>query len=257
MSVDKDNWEINNLTLLKMKLTKTLSCIATLLLAGSALHAGPITITQSDTHNATFSGIDFAFSKFDSSLGTLTGVSMTIYSIQNAGNFTVQATTGVGATVNSWGNLLSFTDLNGGSGLDGYNSALVAVGVSVAGTGLPYPVPARTTKTFTINSNPPVLVNNDIVPITGDYTGYQSSDGSGNAIFTVNMFPNLGKTGGNILENYTNTTANTTLTIAYTYTSNPGPVSVPEPSTVIVQMLIVAVGIWMFVRRRRAAAAQA
>ncbi len=230
-----------------MKLAKTLAGIAAILLAGSALNAA--TITQNSTQNATFAGIDFAFNKFDTGLGTLTGVSMTIYSVQNAGTFTVQATTGVAAIVNSWGNLLSFTDLNGGSGLDEYNTSLVPVVVSAAGVGLPVSVPAHATKTFTIGSLP-VLANNDIVPITGDLSGYQ---GSGNATFTVNMYPNLGKTGGNILENYTNTTANTTLTLTYTYTAGPGPVPVPEASTVIVQLLIVAGGGWMFFRRRAAA----
>ncbi|MEI6492374.1 MAG: choice-of-anchor E domain-containing protein [Verrucomicrobiota bacterium] len=238
-----------------MKLKNTLSCIATLLLAGSALHAGPITITQSDTHNATFSGIDFAFSKFDSSLGTLTGVSLTIYSVQNPGNFTITSDKTGAVLVTGWADRISVNDTNGGTGADPYTSNFVSLNITPS----PFPITVanKGSQIFTI-STAQNLVNNDFVPITGDFSGYQSIGGSGNATFTTSIKPAASTgLGGGYNPSYTNLTANTTLTIAYTYTSNPGPVSVPEPSTVIVQMLIVAVGIWMFVRRRRAAAAQA
>jgi len=228
-----------------MKLTKILVGIAAILLAGSALNAS--TVSYSTTHNATTTGIDFRLNKFDTNLGTLTGVSVTIYSIQNSGDFTLTSNDLRGFTINSWKDALYVSDSNGGTGFP-YDPGSIAVkGVSP----MPKTVAAFGSQVFTITSTP-YYANNVIVNITGDYTGYESVGGGGNATFIATLLPDVASTGGGFNTNYTNMTANTTLTITYTYTD--GPVPVPEASTVIVQLLIVAGGVWMFVRRRRAAA---
>jgi hypothetical protein len=230
-----------------MKLLKILAGIAAILLVGSALNAE--TVSYNATHNATTGGVDFYLNKFNTTLGTLTGVNVTIYSIQNSGNFTLTSNDPTGVNISAWSDSLYVTDSNGGTGLP-YFSGTVAVGVSP----MPQSIPGFGLQLFTITSTP-YYANNVSVNITGNYTGYESVGGVGNATFNAKLFPSVSSTGGGLNTNYTNMTANSTLTITYTYST--GPVPVPEASTVIVQLLIVAGGDWMFVRGRRAAAVRA
>lgn len=236
-----------------MKLTKILSGIAAILLVGNSLNAASVSYNATKTVDSI--GINFALGKFDTGLGTLTGVSLTIYS-EGQGTFQITNTDPTSpARVKNYNNSLFLTANDGG--MADYTSSTLVETTTPSTAGLGNLLAANTSRTYTINSGQ-VLVNNVVLDINSSAWGnYRSAGGSGTVSFDAATSPSITVTGATYAANTNNSTASTTLTLTYTYDAGPGPVPVPEASTVIVQMLIVSGGIWMFIRRRRAAAVRA
>jgi hypothetical protein len=228
-----------------MKLTKTLFCIAALLLASSTLNAD--TVSFNATKSVDSIGINFALGKFDTGLGTLTGLSLTIHSVGEGAFLITNTSLTDPARVKNFSNSLFLTANDGG--MADYTSSTLVETTTPATAGLGNLLPANTSRTYTIDAGQ-VLVNNIVLSINSSAWGnYQSAGGIGTASFDAATSPSITVVGAAYAANTNNATANTELTLAYTYTS--GPVPAPEPSTVVVQLLIAAAGVWFFVRRRR------
>ena len=234
-----------------MKLTKILSGIAAILLVGSALNAA--TVSYNGTQSVNQGGVYFYLNQFNSGLGTLTAVSLTIYSVQNPGSFTIYDKAVIAETT-----IVNFADqiqiVANGGGMSTFSGTKTIVSTDPTTSGNGTIVVPGETKLFTLTSTP-VLADNHLSPISIASGSWLNYTGNSTVRFTAAASPTADISGGSNDQNYANVTANTTLTITYTYSD--GPVPVPEASTVIVQLLIVAGGVWMFVRRRRAAAVRA
>jgi len=232
-----------------MKLAKTLSGIAAILLAGSSVYAA--TSNSTLTKDAT-GGImvNFALGKFDTGLGTLTGVTLTVFCIEQGYSTVSNLSLTTAVKVKSLTDYIEVVS-NQTDATDYVSSSKTFItNPSTAGIN-GNSLPANTTRSYTINATQ-ILVNNETVAITSDYwAAYSSIGGVGTVSFDAVNAPNISVTGAEATLNNNNVTANTTLTLTYTYDVNPGPVPVPEASTVIVQLLIVGAGIGLFVIRRR------
>jgi hypothetical protein len=239
-----------------LKLAKILSGIAAILLVGSSLNAETVTFTQTQTVGLNYA--DFYLGKFNTGLGTLTGVSVNVVYSTLTGSILVTNKIAGNATVSKfWSDVIVRQAGVDGIGTLGYdiNYSPTLRGVATTPSWVTTVIPGNTSQTFTINGGQNVLTNDNVIIAAGYWAAYSSLGGVGNVNFQALNSQTVSTTGGVYEMDSTLAGASTQLQIVYTYDA--GPVPVPEASTVIVQLLIVAGGVWMFVRRRRAAAARA
>jgi hypothetical protein len=229
-----------------MKLTKILSGIAAILLVGSSLNAETSNSTQT---LAVGSSANFTLGKFNTGLGTLTGVELTIYSVEQGYAYVSNTSTTNTATVKNLTDSLYVKSLQ----LDQteYNGLPKYFATTPPTSGAGNSLLPSSSRNYYVSGNQSVA--NETFVISSEY--WSAYSGSGSVFFDANNSASISVSGATFFGDNTNVTANTTLTLKYTYDA--GPVPVPEASTVIVQLLIVAGGVWMFVRRRRAAAVRA
>ena len=202
----------------------------------SAASSHALTVTQTVTLPATGAGTAFTFNQFDSTLGTLTGVSFSIVSSSNTGSFLVTNNAPIsGLNVKDPQDSLIITD-NQASGGD-YNLAL---GTTVPVTSVPdansattggagFTIPAASSQTFTLTGTNDLIVPGSTTSF--DLSGFLAAyTGAGSVTFTAYTGPFVSLTGSNSTFDMTAVINSTALTLVYTYTA-PTPPPPPVPPT--------------------------
>ena len=169
--------------------------------------------------NSTYFNIDL--SKFDTSLGTLTGVTVTINEFSVQGSFTATAVSGSG-DLNFFGttatlrqdpsNTLGFTIRNGTESTDDNIVITPSVGTTLS---------EGQTQTFTITEY--IFLSN--VASSVDSSFWSAYQGSGDILFQLRNSPTATLTAETAQFSNTLATSFADMTVTYTYTP------VPEPST--------------------------
>lgn len=223
-----------------------------LLAAGSWSNAAPIGASISYTNSAsaaTTNGANIALNKFDTTLGTLTDVIVTVNFLSLGGSFSVTSPTATPTSVlaspapggrprlidPSVGGTLGFTNFNA-SGTTIYPVATTP--------SLPpnFAVPGNSTQVFTITSTN--VLANSIQNINSSFwSAYQSVGGVGSVVFQVLQAPRI-VTSGSL--NASAFLATADMTVTYNY--NP---AVPEPGTWAVGALLLGGAVYTFWRRRQ------
>lgn len=236
---------------------KALAAILTLTIAATIAYSAPSNVV-SFTNNAVAAGnntfVNIALNKFDTGLGTLTDVVVTVNFTTIGGNFTVSTpgdsftpadvesaaarVTVRQATTNS----LGFTQLG-----------QTSFGVSTS-PGLTYTVPAPSGSQVFAVSSTNVFVNNSQNISSSFWSAYQSAGGAGSVIFQVRNNPDITVSGGVFNLNALAFTADANMTVTYTY--NPT-TAVPEPGTWAVGALLVGVAAYTLSRRRQSTVVEA
>ena len=235
-----------------MKLAKFLSGIAAVLLVGGTLNAATISYTSTQKAGSTY--VNFYLGKFDTGLGTLTGVTVNVVYSTLAGSILFTNQDATAASIGSFDSTVSvrqaplsnlgYTQVNG-TVYDVVTSPDWNTTVLLG----------HASETFTIGNGQNALTNRASTIDSNYWNAYSSAEGVGTVNFQVKNIQSVTTTGSSYTLDSTNAGANTQLTVTYTYDA--GPVPVPEPSTVIVQILVFSAGVWAFVRHRRQTATTA
>lgn len=228
--------------------------LASLLITGSiAVNAHAATVfadlggnfrtqTQTLTQTVSFLSSSFIFDQYNPSLGTLTGISLSIVESNDLGSFHVIATTNL--RVKNPTDFFTLTDnQNSGGGYTGSSTALLTTPGTA--TTLGHFVAAGTNQTYTLTGKS--LINSTAV--TEDLSGFLATyTGTGSVSFGAKITPQIVVTGGSgtqILDNWSNTTK---IALVYSYTV-PDPVpAVPEASS---SLALLALGVGGLLTRRR------
>jgi hypothetical protein len=232
-----------------MSYTARFHCIASLAAALLIQTAGAQTNTISFTNSTTANGLNsyfnLALGKFNTSLGSLDSVTITVHSAVLGGSFIIGAPNPAldqdyedaagritirQATTNS----LGFTQL----GETSFNVTTTPAPVIT--------VPGGATNTFSVtpliaftNTSP-----NGVQSIPSTFwAAYSDPAGIGDVIFQVKNRPDITISGGDFFLNATDFTAQTTMSVSYTYV-------VPEPSTRAL-LVLSAAGAGLVAARRR------
>lgn len=215
-------------------------------LAASTITASAQQSSVSFTNSATASGLnnyfDIALGKFNTSLGSLDSVTVTVQSAVIGGSFIIGAPNpslaqeyedaAARVTIRqSTINTLGFTQLGETS-------------YSVTTTPAPIvTIPGGTTNSFSVDSL--VAITNIIQSIDSAFwSAYSAPGGSGDVVFQVRNRPDITISGGDFFLNATDFTVQTTMSVTYAYT-------VPEPSTYAL-LALTALGLAGYRWRRRA-----
>jgi len=235
---------------------KTIAALLSLLFTVVASNAAPPSMI-SFTNNAVAAGnntyVNIALNKFDTSLGTLTDVIVTVNFTALGGDFTV-STPGDSFTpadvesaagrVNirqATTNSLGFTQLG-----------ITSFGVATT-PGLTYTVPAPSgSQLFAITSTN-VFVGNSENIASGFWGAYQSAGGVGSVVFQVRNNPDITVSGGVFNLNALAFTADANMTVTYNYTPT---APIPEPGTWAVGALLLGGAAYSVWRRRQSAAVE-
>lgn len=229
----------------KLSALRWIPVIATLC-AALASHAGAETLSY--TNSATAAGnsayANIALNKFNTGLGSLDAVTVTVNFARLGGSFVVYSDTSDAVTVlddpaplgrvtvrQSTNNTLGFTQLG---------ETNVAVTTVPA---VPVEIPGLGTTTFAVTSQ--VVYTNIIQSIDPAFwTAYGSADGSGSVVFQIRNRPDITIEGGAYTLNSMPFTAEGNITVTYSYT-------IPEPSTYALLASGAAVLIAVRASRRR------
>lgn len=221
--------------------------VVSALMASSALAAS---VSYTNTQSFTSLGTALSLSKFDTSLGTLTGVTVTIDFSTPQGSFTVQ---------NNAPNSVSVRNLTDSLYVDGTGFGYSFTGNTKNITANPsvsfppgYSLPESQQQIFSVVSSQTLLDGG--TPVTNSIaSGFWSAyEGAGSFSFTGYSLPSITVVGGAYSADTTLVTANTSMSVTYTYDAGPAPV--PEPSTVMAGGLLVLIGAGTYLRRRRKSA---
>jgi len=223
--------------------------IALTFLAAAALVSASPAATLSYTNDANAATnsvpVNLNLPKFNTGLGTLTGVVVTVNFLSLDGSFTVNAAASpTTATLDFVGAITTLSNAaNNNLGFAMYSNQTIVQ--TTPGTNTTTTGPGTTTYTLTSTN---VLLN-AVQPIASNFWSAYQTNGSGNISFSIIQTPVIDVTGGPGVFGYDSTLfeGNTEMTVSYTYDAS----AVPEPSTVAAGALISVVGIVGLVRRRR------
>jgi|GEM_PF-3222175 len=220
----------------------------------SVASAASVSYTNSQIANSNNTSYALNLNQFNTGLGTLTGVSVTIVFLKDGGSFTVTANAPGTVEIDTTKSLMQLNDPTGLLGFTGYsNSAYVftttpnANGAIVAdpqGVGQ-----LSSPQTFTVATN--TIVNNSNSTITsGFWSAYQ---GAGNVAFALKQNPQISAffTGNGGSFDTTAFLAQAQMSVTYTYDA--APPEVPEPSTVVAGAMLLGLGVAGAIRRRKQA----
>ncbi len=222
--------------------------VVSVLLTSGAL-AAVVSYTNSGTVAGNNSFADLSLNKFDTGLGTLTGITVTVNFTTLDGSFSVTADTATPVDVNAaearvtirqaLTNSLGFTQLGATSFTPIYTPSI------------PLTIPGNSSQTFTLTSTN-VFVNQSQSIATNYWSAYESVGGVGQVTFQFKQNPLIDAGGGTYAVNSLNYTASPNMSVTYTYDAGPSPV--PEPSTVMAGGLLVLIGAGTYLRRKRKSA---
>jgi len=224
--------------------TSLLAGLAAALMATSATAA---TVSFSDTHSIGGSNSDFLLGKFDTGLGTLTGVEIKVDFSTLAGSVTVTSKSSSTVTVTAFDAAFTVSDpsLTNDLGFDATTTRLFSVVTSPAWNGASRTkVSGNSSQVYTIVGGQSYTFSQ--LNISSDFfTAYESVGGVGAVDIQAINVATIGASGGTYEVDPTATVANTKMTVTYTYSA------VPEPGTI--GLLAFAGGVVLVaVRRRRA-----
>jgi hypothetical protein len=236
-----------------MKITASFLPLITALLVSHASAQNTISFTNSSTASGNNSFVDLTLGKFDTGLGTLTDVVVTVNFTSLEGSFTVtsgavnaaqvQAAYGLPTLQQSPTNSLGFTPFT--PSFPGY-----AVGTTPS---LPASVPANSLQVFDIVSTN-VLVNSVQNINSSFWNTYQAAGGVGSVVFQVANAPFVQVFGGGYTLDANAFTATANMTVTYTY--NPS-APIPEPGTWAAGLLLLGGAAYSVWRRRKNSATPA
>ena len=238
-----------------MKLiTKTLAGIASLLLLAPGLNAATVSY-YSATDFVQNSPVSFALNQFNTSLGTLTGVQVSVYSSAISGSFTVTNNTSSSSDITAVNSLLSVAEASDTTGYNTYSRGAVVPKTSTitaaytAPDWFPsYTLSAYQAQAFSIVTSPaqPFSLGGTVVNIDSSF--FDAYKGTGNVAFNITDTQQITTTGTSYTVDSGSSGATTQMKVTYTYTA------VPEPTTVGLLLGAGGLGIVAAVRRRRAKA---
>lgn len=199
------------------------SLLALTALAAASASAATVSYnaTQFAAGNSTY--VNFGLSQFDTSLGELTGVTLTVNKFSIQGSFTATATSGSGtlnlfsATANlrqNSSNLLGFTAQSGSESTDDNLIITPSAGLFLN---------EGESQVFSITEF--VFLTNSSTTITSDF--WSAYQGNGNILFQIRNSPVASMTAETASFSTAAATSFADLTVTYTYTAAP----IPEPST--------------------------
>ncbi len=223
--------------------------VVSAVIASSALAAS---VSYTNTVAAGSSYTDIALNKFDSNLGTLTGVVVTVNFATLQGSFTVSNLDPTQVYVDSYDS--KFSVRQKASNTLGYtaqnNITLSSVGTSPDWATTP--IAASGSQTFSISAgqNIPAIASQSIG--AGFFSAYTAAGGAGTVIFEARDTQSITTTGATYTVDSSLASALTRLSVTYTYDAGPSPV--PEPSTVMAGGLLVLIGAGTYLQRRRKSA---
>jgi hypothetical protein len=227
------------------------STFAAFLLLESNWGQSTISFTNSATALGNNAYVNIALGRFDTSLGTLTGVSVRINFVTLGGAFSISTPIDSGADVDFDGAAarLIVRGSSNALGFTQYGESSFAVD-TMPGTGTTVPGNGGSQVFSIISTN--VLANQTRNIATNFWSAYQSAGGSGSVVFQVKNRPDVSASGGDFTQSITNFTAGANMSVTYTYT---GATPVPEPSTVATGAFLTLVAAASYWRRRRNASA--
>jgi len=233
-----------------MKTLLSLFAITALAVTGLAAPGNSISFTNNATAQGDGVPVNLALGKFDTGLGTLNSVVVTINFGSLGGSFDVTASPVNAANVTSASGIPSVQAAPTNS-LGFTSSAPGLVGVTTSPS-LAFSVPAGTLQTFSVNSTN--WVANSAQNINSSFWGaYQSAGGVGSVIFQVANTPFIFISGGGYTLNATAFTATADMTVTYNYSPT---AAVPEPGTWAVGALLLGGAAYTVWRRRQNATAE-
>lgn len=227
-----------------MKTLVTLLALLSVGLVSNSSAQGTVSFTNQATALGDSAFVDIPLGKFDTGLGTLTGVVVTVNFTSLQGSFdvtssaanaaNVQFAFGIPAVQQSPTNALGFAPLSAG---------LVSVATTPA---LSFSVPANSSQSFSITGTN-VFVNNLQNITSGFWNAYQSAGGVGSVVFQVANTPFIQIGGGGFSLDANAFTATANMTVTYNYNAQ----AIPEPGTWAVGVLLLTGAAYTVWRRRQ------
>lgn len=227
-----------------MKKLLSIAVVVTTLVTSSAWASSSISFTNSGTAGVNDGFVNIPLGKFDTGLGTLTGVVVTVNFLSVGGSFDITSA-GIPSSVTSVGTIPVLQASSPSLGFTDFNTGFSSYTVSTSPSAPPFSVPANTTQTF--NVTPQDIVLNDIQNINSSFwSAYQSVGGVGNVVFAVANFPNIGISGSGFSLNADLFEATANMTVTYNYVD-----PIPEPGTWAIGALLLGGAAYTFWRRRQ------
>lgn len=219
------------------------SAFAAACLLSSAWAQSTISFTNSATsiENTTQT---LSLNKFNSNLGTLTGVTVTVNFVSIGGSFSVTTTSASPTEVFSASATLRIRQSATNTGFTQIGSTSFTIGTDPA---LEYEVPGNSSQLFTLTPTN-VFVGQSQNISNSFWSAYTSAGGSGFVDFEFRNSPTAPSSGGSFLQDLQNFSATANMTVTYTYT---GAEPIPEPSTVAAGAFLSLIAAATYWRRRR------
>lgn len=225
---------------MKNSTTRKLLLVATTLIAANfaaSAQINTISFTNLGTVQGTGAFTNLSLTKFDTGLGTLTGIEVKVSYARIDGTFTVTTTTIVPANVTT--NSKAAVTIQGSSTNLGFNTLGPITNFITTTPALPNSVPGNSNRIFDVTALD--FFTNQIQNIPDTFwTDYQ---GPGFVNFQFNSVPLIDITGAGYSANAENVTAETSMTITYSF--------VPEPSTYALLAMAAAGTLGYAIRRRQ------
>ena len=219
-----------------------------LCLLGSAW--GQVTNSISFTNSATSienTTETLSLSKFNSSLGTLTGVTVTVNFVSIGGSFSVTTTSASPTEVFSASSALRIRQSATNTiGFTQLGTTSFTIGTAPA---LEFEVPGNSTQVFTLTPTNVFVAQAQNIS-SNFWSAYSSAGGSGVVDFEFRNSPTAPSSGGSFSQSLLNFSATANMTVTYTYTSAE---PIPEPSTVAAGAFLTVLAAASYWRRRRSA----
>jgi hypothetical protein len=219
--------------------------LVALCLLGSAWGQSTVSFTNSATALGNNSFVNFDLNQFDSGLGTLTGVVVTLNFVTVGGSFSVTADS---ATVN-FNSASARVTVQGSNTNLGFSTTGITNQVTTT-PGASTEISEGATQAFTVQSTN--FLTNQTQSISSNFWSAYQTAGSGTVSFQVRNNPSLNVSGDNNdwSSVRTNFTATANMSVTYTYTSAE---PIPEPSTVAAGAFLTVLAAASYWRRRRSA----
>ena len=222
-----------------------LNLLGVVALAASS-HAATLSYTNQVTANGNNTPFNLNLSKFNTGLGTLTGVTVTVSFLDLSGSFDISTPTATSVTfLSASGQTTLVEGTNNTLGFTGYTNSTTVTTTPGTNTF----IPGNSTTNFSVA--PVNVLTNLSQSINNTFWSAYQTAGSGNIVFSLTKNPTITAAGGTYGVDSTAFVANSQMVVTYDYDPS---VAVPEPSTAIAGALVVAVGLVVSARRRRARA---
>lgn len=231
-----------------MKRIAALLSIAAAAMISTASAQSVISFTNNAVAGGNNTFVNIALNKFDTGLGTLTDVVVTVNFTTLGGNFSVSTPSDsfTDADVESAAGRVTIRQAATNSlGFTQLGQSNFSVGTS---PGLSWVVPAPSGSQLFSVSSTNVFVGNSQSIASGFWSAYQSAGGVGSVVFQVRNNPDITVSGGVFNLNALAFTADANMTVTYTY--NPS-APIPEPGTWAVGALLLGGAAYSFWRRRQ------